>query len=170
MIPEKGKGEEGGLCWKKKKFIKGSFYLHESSGKGSKAAVDEVSHRIKRDHHRTKPFFPVVPVRAYDGGNGIFIKELLRIKDGAVAGLRFVALDESSLDLERNLRIRDNGRKKEGMGMSAGVAENTGNAKGDNLFWQPDFACITAVPNQASGAAAGTGQLDKFNRKNDVII
>lgn len=132
--------------------------------------MDEVSHRIKRDHHRTKPFFPVVSVRADDGRNGIFIKELLRIKNGVVPTLCFIALDDSSLNLERDLRIRDNGRKKESMGMSAGVTENPGNAKGDNPVCQPDIACITAVPNQASGAAAGTGELEKFNRKNDVII
>ena len=158
------------LCWKKEKFITGGFNLHESSGEESKTVVDEFSHRIKGDHHRTKPFFPVAPVRADDGRNGIFIKELLRIKSGVVPTLCFIALDDRSLNLERDLRIRDNGRKKESMGMSAGITENAGNPKGDNPVCQSDIASITAEPNQASGAAAGTGELEKLNRKNDVII
>ena len=40
-------------------------------------------------------------------------------------GLCFVASDDSSLNLERDLRIRDDGRKKEGMGMPACIAGDT---------------------------------------------
>lgn len=41
--------------------------------------------------------------------------------------------------------------------MVAGVAEEPGNSQGDDVILQTQFACIAAIPDQASGVSAGAG-------------
>lgn len=88
----------------------------------------------------TEAFFPVPPVGADNGRNGIFIKKKLRSKNPPITGFAFIALYNGSLYRKWDLRIRDNGRKKERVCMPAGTAENPGNPKKNDLISHPDSA------------------------------
>ncbi len=91
-------------------------------------------------------------------------------KDPAVAGLVFIAVGNGSLDRKRDLGIRDNGRKKERMGMPAGITENPCNTKKDDLVSHPDFTEVSAIPDQGAGMSTGAGDLVKIEGINDFII
>lgn len=109
-------------------------------------------------------------VRAKDGRNRIFINKGLPSKNLTITGSLFIAFSNSSLYRKRDLGIRDNGRKKKRMGMPAGRAENTCNAKKDDLVSHPDFTEVRAIPDQRSSMSTGTGDLVKVKGVNDLII
>lgn len=75
----------------------------------------------------------MVAVRAKDGRNRIFINKGLLGKNLTITGFLFIAFGNSSLYRKWNLGIRDNGRKKKRMGMPTGRAENTCNARKDDV-------------------------------------
>lgn len=118
----------------------------------------------------TEAFFPVTAVGADNGRNGIFIKKGLCSENLPVTGFVFIALCNGSLYRKGDLRIRDNGRKKERVGMSAGTAENPGNSEKNDLISHPDSAGVSAVPDQGTGMSTGAGDLVKIKRTNDFII
>lgn len=109
-------------------------------------------------------------VRAKDGRNRIFINKGLLGKNLTITGFLFIAFGNSSLYRKWNLGIRDNGRKKKRMGMPTGRAENTCNAKKDDVISQPDFTEVSAIPDQRTGMSTGTGDLIKIKGMNDLII
>lgn len=55
----------------------------------------------------TKTLPPVLPVRTDNRGNGIFVHAGLGVKDAAVTGLYFITFSDRSLNVERDLGIRD---------------------------------------------------------------
>ena len=67
-----------------------------------------------------------MPVRAQDGGNGILIDERLTGEDIPVSGTVFIRQDNGGLDRERDLGIRYDLGKQDGMGMATGVTEDPG--------------------------------------------
>ena len=67
----------------------------------------------------TETLTPVPPVRADNGGNGVFVNAGLGVEDSAVARSFLITVSDGSLYAERDLGIRNNGRKKERMSMSA---------------------------------------------------
>lgn len=117
-----------------------------------------------------EPFFPVMPVRADHGRNGIFVNKGLGSEDLTVAGFLFIAQGNGSLYGKRDLGIRDNRRKKERMGMSTGIAENPCNAKRDDLVSHPDFTEVSTIPDQGAGVSAGAGDLVEIKGMNGFII
>jgi len=112
-----------------------------------------------------EPFLPVVPVRAEDGRDRVFINKGLYGKNLMITRLVFIALGNSRLYRKWDLGIRDNGRKKKRTGMPAGGAENACNAKKDDLVSQPDFMEVSAIPDQSTGMPTGTGDLVKISMK-----
>ena len=61
------------------------------------------------------------------------------------------------MDGEGNLRVRDDGRKKESVGTSTVAAANPCDTQGKGAVHQDDFTGIAAIPHEAAGMAAGTG-------------
>lgn len=118
----------------------------------------------------TDPFFPVEPIGTDHGRDGIFIDKRLGSKDLAVTGFLFIAAGNGSVDRERDLGIRDNGRKKERVGMPTGIAEDPCNTKKDDLVRHPDFTEVSAIPDQRAGVSAGTSDLEKIKGINGFII
>lgn len=82
----------------------------------------------------------------------------------------FTAPGNRNMDGEGDLRVRDDGRKKEGMGTSAVVAADPCDPQGQDPVLKNDFPGITAMPDEASGVAAGTGDEGQIKRKNSFII
>lgn len=97
------------------------------------------------------------PERADNGRNGIFINTGLPVQDLLITGSIFIRCCNGGLNIQGNLGIRDNRDREESMGMVAGVAEEPGNSQGDDVILQTQFACIAAIPDQASGVSAGAG-------------
>lgn len=118
----------------------------------------------------TKTLPPVLPVRTDDRGNGIFINAGLGVKDATVTGLFFITVSDRSLNVERNLGIRNKGRKKDGVSMTACCTENAGNTKEDDVISHPDFTLISAIPDERTRKTTGTGNLAKVQRIDDFII
>lgn len=112
------------LCWWKKKFITGRFYLHERPGKKSKTRADKLPERGTARQCGKDALPPVTPVRADDGRNGILINQRLSREDIPVSGRVLITLNNGSLDREGDLGIRDDRGKEKGMGMPAGFAED----------------------------------------------
>lgn len=56
------------------------------------------------------------------------------------------------------------------MGTSAVPAADPCDTQGQNPVLKDDFAGITAMPDEASGVAAGTGNGGQVKRKNSFII
>ena len=92
-----------------------------------------------------------------NGGNGIFINTGLGVQDFLIAGAVLVRFCNGSMELQRNLGIRDNGAQEERMGVVAGIAEDTGNLQRDDLILQTQLPRITAIPDEASSMPAGAG-------------
>ena len=158
MVPEKMGECQVGLCWCRKKFIAGVFYLHERPGEKCETAADKLPEGREAELRRSEALPPVVPVRTKDGGNGVLIEERLAGKDIPVPGSVFITSCNGNLDRERDLGIRDDLGKQDGMGMAAGVAEDPGDPEYEDRILLPEFAGIATVPNEAAGMAAGTGK------------
>ena len=56
------------------------------------------------------------------------------------------------------------------MGTSAVPAEDPCDTQGKDAVLKDDFPCITAVPDEAAGVAAGTGDKCQVKGKNSFII
>lgn len=118
----------------------------------------------------TNTLLPVLAVRPDDRRNGIFVNEGLDVKDPVVTGLFFITVSDRSLNGEGDLGIGNQGGKEERMGMSACRTENAGNTKEDDMASHPDFAEISAIPDERTCKTASTGDLVKIQRKNRIII
>ena len=103
-------------------------------------------------------FPPVVPVRAYDGGNRIFINQGLVYEDIPVSGTILIRLGNGGHYRQWYLGIGDNGRKQKGVGMAAVLAEDAGDLKQEEGIPLSESAGITTVPDQTAEMAAGTGK------------
>ena len=117
--------------------------------------------RRERKAERTKSLLPVFPVRTDNGGNGIFVNAWLRSKDSTVTGLFFITVSNRSLNVERDLRIRNKGRKKERVGMPACCTENAGNTKEYDVIVHPDVTVISTIPDERAGKSTCTWDLAK---------
>ena len=100
----------------------------------------------------------MMPIRAYDGRNGILIDQRLTGEDIPVPGTIFISLYNGGLDRQRYLGIRNDRRKQERVGMAAGLAEDPGNPEDKEGIPLSDFPEITSVPDKTSEMAAGTGK------------
>ena len=100
----------------------------------------------------------MLPVRAYDGRNGILINQVLAGEDILVSGPVLIALCNGSLNRQGNLGIGDNQRKHECMRMATGLAENPCNPEQKNRIFLSKPAAITSIPDKAAGMAAGAGK------------
>ncbi len=112
----------------------------------------------------------MMPIGAEQGRDVIFIDKRLGGKNLSIAGFLFIAVGNGSLDRKRDLRIGNNGRKKERMGMPTGLTENPCNTKKDDLVSHPDFTEVSAIPDQGAGKSTGAGDLVKIEGMNDFII
>lgn len=124
----------------------------------SETAADKVREGRKGKLPVSEPLPPAEAVRTEEGGNGIFINEGVICEDMPVTGSILITLGNRGLDRERDLGIRDNGRKEEGMGMAAGLAEDPCYAEKEDGIPLSEPAGITSVPDEASGMATGTGK------------
>lgn len=124
----------------------------------SETAADKVREGGKGKLHASEPFPPAAAVRTEDGGNGIFINERMSSEDMPVTGSILITLGNRSLDRERDLGIRYNGRKEQSMGMAAGLTEDPCYAEKKDRIPLSKPAGITSVPDEASEMAAGTGK------------
>lgn len=110
------------------------------------------------------------PVGTDDRGNGILVNAGLGVEDTAVTGLLLITVSDRSLNCERDLGIRDKGRKKDGMGVPACRTEDAGNPKEDDAVSHPDFTEICTIPDEGTGKSAGTRDLVKVQRIDGLII
>ena len=98
------------------------------------------------------------------------------VKEGLSAGYRtegspvFAAPGNRNMDGEGDLLVRDDGRKKDCMGTSAVPAADPCDTQGKYTVLKDDFPGITAMPDEASGVAAGTGNEGQVKGKNRFII
>ena len=113
---------------------------------------------------------PVLPVRADNRGNSILVHAGLGAKDAAVTGLFFITVSNRSLNVERDLGIRDKGGKKDRVRMPTCRTENACNTKEDDMISHPDFTVISSIPDERTGKTTSTGDLAKVQRKDDFIV
>lgn len=103
-------------------------------------------------------------------GDMVFVKESLLGEYRTKGCPVFTASSNRSMDGEGNLRVRDDGRKKESVGTSTVAAANPCDTQGKGAVHQDDFRGIAAIPHEAAGMAAGTGDEGEIKGKNRFII
>lgn len=136
----------------------GCFYLHERPGKKGEAAADKLAEGGKAQLCGNKAFAPVMPVRAYDGRNGILVNQGLAGEDVPVSGTVLITLYNGGLDRQGNLGIRDDRRKHECVGMAAGLTEDPGDPEQKDGISLSNLAGIPSIPDKTAEMAAGTGK------------
>lgn len=112
----------------------------------------------------------MMAVRTQDGGNGILIDQKLAGEDIPVTGSILITLCNGGLDRKRDLGIRDDWGKQEGMGMATGVTQDPCDPEKEDGIPLPELTGITPVPDEAAGMAAGTRKQSQINRRNGIII
>lgn len=99
-----------------------------------------------------------MPVRAYDGRNGILVNQGLAGEDVLVSGTVLITLSNGGLDRQGYLGIGDDRRKQECVGMAAGPAEDPGDPEQKDGLSLSKPAGITTIPDKTAEMAAGTGK------------
>ena len=100
----------------------------------------------------------------------VFVKVGLPVEYRTEGAPVFTALCNRNMDGEEDLRVRDDGRKKESVGTSTVAAANPCDTQGKGAVRQDDFTGIAAIPHEAAGMAAGTGDEGEIKGKNRFII
>lgn len=100
----------------------------------------------------------MMPVRTYDGRNGILIDESLAGEDILVSGTVLIRPDNEGLDMQGYLGIRDDRRRQESVRMAAGLAKDSCNPELEDRILLSKLARIASVPDKTAKMAAGTGK------------
>ena len=112
----------------------------------------------------------MMPVRTYDGRNGIFVDQRLAGEDVPVSGTVLITLCNGGLDRQGDLGIGDDRRKHDCVGMAAGLTEDPGDPEQKDGISLSKPAGITSVPDKAAEMATGTGKRGQINRINGIIV
>ncbi len=82
----------------------------------------------------------------------------------------FISMNGSYLYVQRDLRIRNHGRKKKSMSMTTCCAIDTNDGQCDHFVFGLDVSFIGAITDQASGMTAGTRNKPQIERIYRFII
>ena len=152
------------------KFIPGCFNLHELPGEYCEAAPYQIPERSGAGRDSPEPIPPVSAVRTGQGRDVVFVKVGLSAEYRTEGFPVFTAPCDRNMDREGDLRVRDDGRKKDCMSTSAVPAADPCDTQGKDAVLKDDFPGITAMPDEASGVAAGTGDECQVKGKHRFII
>ena len=82
----------------------------------------------------------------------------------------FKSQDCIILGVQRNLGIRNHGRKKKGMRVSAYIAKDSYDGKRKNLIGKLDTTFIRTMPDETAGMSTGTWNESELDRINCFIL
>lgn len=157
------------LCGNQKKFVRGSSNLHELHPVNCKASCDQLPDRIQRNVFRQDT---LLPEPAIPEDNGLDIVLVKAVCTANVIGRDpfFIFLYNGSLIFQSDLRVWNQGKKKECVGLTTLAATNPKDAKFHLAFIGDHGSLIVPVDTQASTALAGALQLMQIQGINDGII
>lgn len=146
------------------------FYLHELFLKSGKALLYKFRNRIQGELKPAEGLMPESAVAQNDRAYIIFVYGKIRGEDFGITCFLLVRMNNSNLFFQGNLRIRNDRRQKNCMGMSAESTFHTTDTKPKLSIWCFNCPFITPVMDQTAGMATGTLNIRKLQRGNDIVI
>ena len=125
--------------------IRGAAYLHELHRIMGKAALDQRGQFHKRDTFRKKTLLPKTKIAADNTAGGFFVNKRIIITDTGDSGSCFIGDNNRMLVRSADAGIRDDGRKKQRVCMTAFGAFNPADLEHKDLTGQEDAPAVVTV-------------------------